>query len=409
MVGMRDNSPTMIPILRKQFNSNFTPEKYQAFLRQIDEGCGTHVQFRLSETPCFFPRSLIERMAEDGKALILQLVGSAEYRERSNGSIPAEFRVPNEPDHPMFVQVDFGLVRDSAGKLQPKLVELQAFPSLYAYQVALARSYIEVFGLNRLEGGEGLRFFLSGLDEEAYRELLRRAIVGTHDPENVILMEIHPREQKTLPDFLLTEKMLGVRTVDIQAIKKQGSQLYYERAGGRVPIRRIYNRAIVDELQRKRVKLGFDWRDDLDVEWAGHPNWYFRISKFSIPYLRHESVPKTWFLDRLERIPEDLQNYALKPLYSFAGLGVVIAPTKEDIAAIPAENRGEYILQERLHFEPVIETPFGGTKAEVRVMYVWQNELMAVLTIIRMGRGLMMGVDHNKNLEWVGASAGLCP
>jgi len=236
---------------------------------------------------------------------------------------------------------------------------------------------------------------------------LRAAIVGTHDPENVILMEIHPQEQKTLPDFLRTEKMLGVRTVDIEAIRKHGSQLYYERNGGRVPIRRIYNRAIVDELQRKRVQLGFDWRDDLAVEWAGHPNWYFRISKFSIPYLRHESVPKTWFLDRLERVPDDLQNYALKPLYSFAGLGVVIAPKKEDIDAIPAEKRGEYILQERLHFEPIIETPFGRTKAEVRVMYVWLEKLQAVMTIIRMGRGLMMGVDHNRDMEWVGASAGL--
>jgi len=163
----------------------------------------------------------------------------------------------------------------------------------------------------------------------------------------------------------------------------------------------------VDELQRKNVSLGFDWRDDLDVEWAGHPNWYFRISKFSIPYLLHESVPKTWFLDQLDRVPDDLQNYALKPLYSFAGLGVVIAPKKEDIEAIPAEKRAEYILQERLHFEPIIETPFGATKAEVRVMYVWLGELRAVLTIIRMGRGLMMGVDHNRNMEWVGASAGL--
>jgi hypothetical protein len=397
----------MIPSLRTQFNASFTPEKYQVFLRRIDDACGTHVQFRLSETPCFFARPLLERMAEDGKELIRQLVGSADYRARSNDAIPAEFRVPNEPAHPLFVQVDFGLVRDAGGGLQPKLVELQAFPSLYAYQLTMAQSYIDVFGLNRFEGGERLRFFLSGLDEKSYRELLRRAIVGNHDPENVILMEIHPQEQKTLPDFLLTEKMLGVRTVDIQAIKKQGSQLYYERNGGRVPIQRIYNRAIVDELQRKQAKLNFDWRDDLAVEWAGHPNWYFRISKFSIPYLRHESVPKTWFLDQLEQIPNDLQDYALKPLYSFAGLGVVIAPKKEDIEAIPAQKRAEYILQERLHFEPVIQTPLGATKAEVRVMYVWQEQLQAVLTIIRMGRGLMMGVDHNKNMEWVGASAGL--
>jgi hypothetical protein len=397
----------MIVSLRKQFNASFTPDKYQRFLRRIDDASGTHVQFRLSETPCFFRQSLMERMAEDGKVLIRQLVESSEYRARSDESIPSEFRVPNEPNHPMFVQVDFGLVRDSAGELQPKLVELQAFPSLYAYQVTLAQSYIDVFELTRFEGGERLQCFLSGLNEKSYCELLRGAIVGAHDPENVILMEIHPQEQKTLPDFMLTEKMLGVRTVDIQTIKKQGSQLYYERDGSRVPIRRIYNRAIVDELQRKKVKLAFDWRDDLDVEWAGHPNWYFRISKFSIPYLRHESVPKTWFLDRVDRIPDDLQNYALKPLYSFAGLGVVIAPTKEDIAAISTDKREDYILQERLHFEPVIETPFGGTKAEVRVMYIWQAELKAVLTIIRMGRGLMMGVDHNKNMEWVGASAGL--
>jgi hypothetical protein len=245
------------------------------------------------------------------------------------------------------------------------------------------------------------------LNEHSYRELLRTAILGKQDPDNVILMEIHPEAQKTLPDFLLTEKMLGIRTVDIEAIKRDGKQLYYERKGRRISIQRIYNRAIVDELQRKQIKLGFDWRDDYQVEWAGHPNWYFRISKFSIPYLQHESVPKTWFLDRLDHIPHDLQNYALKPLYSFAGLGVVIAPGKEDIEAIPADERSNYILQERVHFEPIIETPFGLTKAEVRVMYVWHEQLQAVLTIIRMGRGLMMGVDHNKNMEWVGASAGL--
>jgi hypothetical protein len=397
----------MIPSLRQPFNANFTPEKYQRFLQRIDEASDAHVEFRLAETPCFFPQALLERMAESGKELIRQLVESADYRQRSNASIPAEFRVANEPDHPMFVQVDFGLVRDAQEELQPKLVELQAFPSLYAYQVTLAQEYIDVFGLHKFEGGKNLKFFLSGLDEKSYRELLRAAIVGQQDPENVILMEIDPEGQKTLPDFNLTEKMLGVRTVDITAIKKQGAQLYYERRGGRVQIRRIYNRAIVDELQRRNVRLGFDWRDDLNVEWAGHPNWYFRISKFSIPYLKHESVPKTWFLDRLERIPDDLENYALKPLYSFAGLGVVIGPKKEDIAAIPAEKRGDYILQERLNFEPVIDTPLGMTKAEVRVMYVWVEKLTAVLTIIRMGRGLMMGVDHNRNMEWVGASAGL--
>jgi hypothetical protein len=392
----------MIPSLRQPFNDSFRPDKYQAFLRRVDEACGTHVQFRLSETPCFFPKALIDRMARDGQELIRQLVDNPAYLAKSDEAVPAEFKVPHEPPHPMFVQVDFGLVRATSGELQPKLVELQAFPSLYAYQGPLADAYIDVYGLD-----SRLKYLLSGLETSSYRELLRRAIVGSHDPENVILMEIDPQHQKTLPDFLLTEKMLGVRTVDIVDIRKDGSRLYYERGGKRVPIRRIYNRAIVDELERKNVKLSFDWRDDLDVEWAGHPNWYCRISKFSIPYLKHASVPKTWFLDKLEEIPPDLENYALKPLYSFAGLGVVIAPTKEEIAAIPAEKRPYYILQERMHFEPVIATPFGGTKAEVRVMYIWLDELMPVMTIIRMGRGLMMGVDHNKNMEWVGASAGL--
>lgn len=396
----------MIPALRQQFNSSFSPANYQTFLRRMDEICGTHVQFRLSETPCFFPKSLLDRMAEDGSELLRQLVENPSYRAKSDEAVPAAFKVPNEASHPMFVQVDFGLVRDGQGQLQPKLVELQAFPSLYAYQAFLSQLYMDVYGLNDPASGS-LQYFLSGLTTDSYRELLRQAIVGKHDPENVILMEIHPEQQKTLPDFRLTQELLGVPFIDIVDVKKEGSRLYYEGGGKRIPIHRIYNRTIVDELQRKNVTLNFDWRDDLDVEWAGHPNWYFRISKFSIPYLRHPSVPKTWFLNELAEVPPDLKNYALKPLYSFAGLGVVIAPRRGNIDAIPPEKRPYYILQERMNFEPVIETPHGSTKAEVRVMYIWLEDLKPVLTIIRMGRGLMMGVDHNKNLEWVGASAGL--
>ncbi len=392
----------MIPTLRQSFNSKYTPKKYPQLLGLLAERCGVPIGFRVSETPCFLPIELIERMANDGKDLIRQLVDNPAYRIKSAESIPPEFNVPCESSHPMFIQVDFGLVRGASGEFQPKLVELQAFPSLYAYQPVLARTFIDVYGLD-----QGLRYLLGGLDSASYLSLLRQAIVGGQDPENVILMEIDPSHQKTLPDFLLTEKLLGIRTVDITQIKKAGNRLYWEEAGRSVPIKRIYNRAIVDELERKGAKLNFDFRDDLDVEWAGHPNWYFRISKFSIPYLKHPSVPKTWFLDQLQQVPEDLENYALKPLYSFAGLGVVIAPRKEDITAVPEERRSQYILQERLHFEPVIDTPFGGTKVEVRVMYIWVDELTPVLTILRMGRGLMMGVDHNRNMEWVGSSAGL--
>ena len=391
----------MIPALRQRFNANFTPEKYQRLLNVMEERCGTPVKFRVCETPCFFPKELLDQMSQYGKELIRQMDG-LEYRKASFQSIPPEFNVPNEAPHPLFVQVDFGLVRDSGGKLQPKLVELQGFPSLYAYQAMLSQVYIEVFGLDA-----NLKYLLGGLDWENYQKLLRRAIVGDHNPSNVILMEIDPAQQKTLPDFLLTEQLLGIKTVSITDIHKVGSYLFYENAGKRFPIHRIYNRVIVDELIRKNLKFAFRFDEDLKVEWAGHPNWFFRMSKFSVPYLKHECVPKTWFLDRMEKAPHDLENYILKPLFSFAGLGVVFNPKKEDLARIPQEKRSQYILQERMQFEPVIDTPHGATKAEVRVMYIWLEELLPVMTIIRMGRGLMMGVDHNRNMEWVGSSAGL--
>ena len=392
----------MISSYRRSFNANFTDEKYDRLRSEMAVRCGMEVPFALCETPCFFPSALVERMGEDGKALIHQLVDSPEYRKGSEASIPANFRVPNEAPHPMFIQVDFGLVRDAVGELQPKLVELQAFPSLYAYQPVLSQAYIDVFDLD-----PNLKYFLSGLDASSYKRLLSDAIVAGHDPVNVVLMEVHPEEQKTRPDFLLTEKLLGIRTVCITKIRKQGRCLFYEENGKQIPIERIYNRTIVDELERKGIQLPFDFRDDLDVEWAGHPNWYFRISKYSIPYLKHASVPRTWFLDQLTEVPADLENFVLKPLYSFAGLGVVIAPSRADIDAIPAAKRSEYILQERLNFTPVVETPFGETKAELRIMYVWLDELRPVMTIVRMGRGLMMGVDHNKNMKWVGSSSAL--
>lgn len=392
----------MIPFYRRAFNEGFTPEKYDRLKRTMAARCRMEIPFPVSETPCFFPKSLVERVGEAGKELIRQLVESPEFHRRSEASIPARFRVPNESPHPMFIQVDFGLVRDAAGELQPRLVELQAFPSLYAYQPVLAQTYMDVFGLD-----ESLRYYLSRLDAASYQRLLTDAIVAGHAPENVVLMEVHPEDQKTRPDFLLTEKLLGIRTVCITKIRKQGRRLFYEADGKQVPIHRIYNRAIVDELERKGVELPFDFRDELDVEWAGHPNWYFRISKYSIPYLKHATVPRTWFLDQLPSVPEDLENFVLKPLYSFAGLGVVIAPSRKDIEAIPQEKSAEYILQERVNFTPVIETPHGPTKVELRIMYVWLKELVPVLAIVRMGRGLMMGVDHNKNMEWVGSSAAL--
>jgi hypothetical protein len=390
----------MIPELRRRFNSNFTPELYRRFLERLDERCGTHVAFRNCETPCFFPAELLDRTAKAGAELVHQLVGNAEYLARADEQIPEAFRVPRVDAQPLFVQADFGLVKDADGVYHPKLVEIQGFPSLYAYQVELAKTYSEVFGLDHA-------YLLGGLTDAVYLELLSKTFLNGHAPENVVLLEIDPWQQKTLADFLLTRRACGIPIVDIRDVRKRGNRLFYAAGAQEVPIHRIYNRAIADELVRKEIQLSFDFRDDLEVEWAGHPNWFFRISKFSLPFLNHPSVPRSQFLSDVKELPDAPEQLVLKPLFSFAGLGVIVGPTREEIESVPENQRSSYLLQERVQFEPVIKTPAGPTNAEIRVMYIWQNHLQAVTTIIRMGRGKMMGVDHNRDLEWVGASAGL--
>ncbi len=400
----------MLEPLRTDFNARFTPAKYQALLASLEQKTRSKIHFRISETPCFFPRELLDEMAEIGAELTHQLVGSPAYMQASAAAVPDKYRVPNDSAHPNFMTVDFGLVRDANGRLEPKIVELQAFPSIFGYQSVLVPAYIEAYQLD-----PDLRWLLGGLDEDSYWALLRKIILADQDPENVILAEIEPEHQKTLPDFHIYEDKLGIATVDIATLRKQGRQLFYRKEGRSIPVHRIFNRAIVDELERKQIPLNFDYRDDLDVHWAHHPNWYFRISKFSLPFLKHPAVPRTallsdWFNDRLAgSLPTERERILLKPLYSFAGRGIQFAPTNEDLASIPTQDRNLYLLQERLYFEPVIDTPHGRTQAEIRIMYLWPDggKLQPTANLVRMGRGLMMGVDHNKDQEWIGGSAGM--
>ena len=279
----------MIPSLRRRFNQDFSDAKYARFLALLEQRCGEPVPFRHSETPCFLPGSLIDTMARYGREMVEQLLANPGYERDSRAAIPPRYNVPNEDPVPLFVQADFGL----DAELRPRLVEIQGFPSLYAYQPVLAESYRAAYGIDA-----SLSALPGGLDAHAYHALLREAIVGRHDPENVVLLEIDPAHQKTRHDFLLTEQDYGVRAVDISSVVKQGNRLFYHRDGKLTPIQRIYNRAIVDELERRQIPMAFDFRDELDVEWAGHPNWFFRLSKFSLPYLDHPAVPRTQFLDR---------------------------------------------------------------------------------------------------------------
>ena len=402
----------MLPELRRAFNRDYRPELYQALLEDCARQTRAPLEFRISETPCFFPRSLVERIADTGAELTQQLLRNAAFLKASGDAVPERFRVPDCPAHPHFMTADFGLVREEDGSLAPRLVELQAFPSIFGFQAVLFESYARIFHLP-----ENFDRFLSGHDDASYWALLREVIVGNHAAENVVLLETEPEMQKTLPDFHVHEDRLGIRTVDIAKLKREGRRLFYRHGTRHIPIERIYNRAIVDELERKNIQLPFDYRDDLDVEWAGHPNWYFRISKFAIPWLKHPSVPRAIFLDdwyagkNRDLLPEDREQWVFKPLYSFAGKGVEFGPTDAELASIPADQRHNYLLQQRVKFDPVIDTPHGPTQAEVRIMYVWPDggELEPVISLIRMGRGKMMGVDHNRNQEWVGASAAFCP
>jgi hypothetical protein len=401
----------MIPSFRQDFNARFTDEKYRELRAELDRNTRSAIDLRVSETPIFLPAAMVAEMVEAGAAMTHQLVGDTEYLRMAEETIPPAFRVAQTDAHPSFMTADFGLVREVDGSLTPRLVELQAFPSVYGYQAVLGEAYLRAFDLD-----PGLNRFI-GVDEDQYWEAMRQVVVGNHAPENVILMEVTPEQQKTLPDFRVHEDRLGIRTVDITHVRQRGAKLYYDRDGVETPVERIYNRAIVDEMLRKGIKPGFDLTADLDVAWAGHPNWYFMISKFSIPFLRHPSVPPSVFLDEWmrgehrDRLPADRAEWILKPLFSFAGKGIEFAPSEELLHSIPPEHQRDYLLQQRMHFASMVETPFGQTQAEVRILYVWPDDgdLRAINTLVRLGRGKMMGVDHNRDQLWVGGSAGLIP
>ncbi len=391
----------MIRTRREAFNRQFSQARHDEMVRGLEAIAGVPVQFHLSETPCFLPDDLLDSLITASQELIHQLLDNPAYRRAADEAVPAEFRLSGGEANPTFLQVDFGLV-DVGDRLEGRLVELQAFPSLYGFQVAMADACIKAHGL------EGVSPFFRGVSRDAYLSLMQRLLVGPHDPSEVVLMEIDPLHQKTLPDFVVTERLWGVRAVNLREVIKEGRRLFYRRDGKLTPIARIYNRVIPDELERKQITPPFDYRDDLDVEWTGGPDWFFRISKFSIPWLRHPWVPRTHLLSEAPDLPADRDGWLLKPLFSFAGGGILFAPTDDDIAAIPAEERHLYVLQERVEFTPVIDTPHGMTKVEVRIMMVRDGDrYRALLPLLRMGRGKMMGVDFNKGQLWVGAAAGL--
>ena len=395
----------MIEKIRTEYNLGFKEETYKQFLSYFDQLYNRKVEFRIAETPVFIPKLLKEELIKAGDD-ILRNVLRAEYLAQSNKAIPKDLVVPNEAVHPNFIAVDFAITKDSSGNYLPQLIELQGFASLFFWQDLLPRMYKEYFFVP-----EGFSHFFNGYNTKTHRELMRKVIVGNHDPENVILLEIEPEKQKTWIDFWETKTHLGVEPVCISKIVKEDRLLYYEKDNRKILIKRIYNRVIFDELlQRNDLKRSFNLTEDVEVEWAGHPNWFFKISKYSMPFIKSKYASDCSFLSDLNQWPSDLENYVLKPLYSFAGSGVVIDVTSDMLDAIKPEDRNNFLLQKKVKYEPCLVTPSGNAKVEVRLLYIWPDNDAApqlVLNLTRLSKGAMIGVSQNKNMDWVGGSASI--
>jgi len=393
----------MEPANRSRFNADFTPDKYATLTRCVNETEKWPTDFRVSETPIFLTNEFTDEVTSAARKIV-ELVRTPEFVRHAASAIPPGLEVPNESAHPNFLVVDFGICSEG-NHLVPRLIELQAFPSLFGFQLMLLHCMRKAFPAIPRDWTSSF----GGMKDDEYIELLRRTIIAEADPENVVLLEIEPEKQKTRIDFTATETLLGIRSVCLTKVRKRGRQLFYERDGREVRIERIYNRVIFDELLRRSdVEPGFRFQDDLDVAWVGHPNWYFRISKHSLPFLKTAHTSPAFFADEFPT-GEKIDDYVLKPLYSFAGLGVEMEPTHEKLAAINKPH--EWILQKKVTYAEFVPTVDGRkSKAEIRMMFVWPDgdrEPTLVNNLVRMSQGKMMGVDFNKDKTWVGSSIAL--
>ncbi|MBL4678682.1 MAG: hypothetical protein JKY70_21175 [Mucilaginibacter sp.] len=392
----------MNPSVRTIFNQNFTPEKYADFLVDLNTGLHKPIEFRVAETPVFLTDDFRDRLIQAGEEII-NVIAAPDFKALTERAIPEKWRVANENDHPHFIALDFGVCKDESANIVPKLIEMQGFPSLYGFQQHLAENYRHTF---EIHGNQTI--FFNGLTKSSYIDLLKETIVGPYQPDEVVLMDVNAPDQKTAVDFYITEKYIGTPVVSLADLIQEGDQLFYKTGNEeKKRIRRIYNRLIFDEIENDPDIFNkvVDIRKPLDVEWITHPNWFYRISKYTMPFLRGQYVPKTQFVNKLATMPDDLQNYVLKPLFSFAGQGVIIDVSADDIKNLPDPEN--WILQEKVEYVPVVESPDGGVKVELRLLYLWpdgQDKPTLAVNLARLSKGKMIGVRYNKDFNWVGGT-----
>ena len=396
----------MISEIRKHYNQSFNPTTYQQLLDWVANQHNHLPPFKVAETPVFVTPSLKKQLFEACEQ-ITDVIVRDDFKKLSKHAVPYGQEVPNETAHTTFLQMDFGICKDANGQLSPQLIEVQGFPSLYFFQHLIAQAYRRFFHIP-----EGYNHLFNGFNSDKYLNTLRRIIVGNSKPENVILLEIEPTKQVTEIDFIIAKELLGIEVLCISDLKKEGADVYYINDQGRkIGVEKIFNRVIFDELvKRKDIKRAFFFHDEANVEWIGHPNWFFRISKHTLPLLDSPYVPKSFFLNELDELPNDLQNYVLKPLYSFAGTGVMININRFDLEAIPDPEN--YILQRKVDYAPVVETLDQPAKCEIRMLMLWENGAarpVLVNNLARLSKGEMIGVRYNKGKDWVGGSVGFFP
>ncbi len=391
----------MIASVRKEFNASFSSVKYENFLTDLNHTFNYKIPFRVVESPVFVDKEFKYKLIDASNQIIDFLVLD-DFKKLTERSIPKNQIVPNETNNTLFLALDFAVVKDEHGNLQPRLIEMQGFPSLFGWQDFLALKFKEHF---YCPAGFDCHFDLT---TEQYQSKLKKVLLNGYDPENVILLEIDPLKQNTAIDFIITEKITGISPVHIGDIKREGRKLFYQRNGKKIPINRIYNRVIFDELiKRTDLKLEFNLTENVDVEWAGHPNWFFRISKYTMPFVKSHYIPECKFLYEYNSWPADLENFVLKPLFSFSGSGVIFHIKKEDLDSIPEDERENFLLQRKIQYEPVIQSPDGNVKTEIRLLFLWEHNQprpTPVINLARLSRGEMIGVKFNKDKTWVGGS-----
>ncbi len=401
----------MDPIPRSIYNRHVSDAFYDGYLSALSAKLGCEIPFRVAETPFFIPDSLRDRLAEDARGIVHEITQQA-LIDRLKLAIPTDLDVPHMDALPNCIQVDFAITKNASGELEGKVVELQAFPSLYALMVIQHATLMERLAEAMPEIDQRLTIYFGGLDAKGFTKRLRDAVVADTDPEETVLLDLHPETQKTFPDFAATKLLLGVDAVCPTTLTKEGAKLFRKKGSRLVPVKRIYNRIVFDELTKEGTALPFRYTDELDVTWCSHPNWYWVLSKYTLPFVSHAAVPRARTLREIgDDVPGDLSGFVLKPLFSFAGAGVKVDVTKDDLAAIPDAERAGWLLQEKITYHPGIPMPDGNmVKAEVRMMFLrTPNEPRPelVLNLVRLSRGKMLGVDQNKNLTWVGGSVGL--